>query len=69
MEYDVQFICCFCKITDTERKCIMRKHRQNHFMSDSMEPLAKKRSLENKKNIQLWVLQIRKNYFPDAVRN
>ena len=48
MEYDVQFICCSCKITDTERKCIIRKHRQNH-MYDSMEPLAKKRFLENKK--------------------
>ena len=32
MEYDVQFICCFCKITDTERKCIMRKHKQNHVL-------------------------------------
>lgn len=52
MEYDVQFICCFCKITDTERKCIMRKHRQNH-MSDSMEPLAKKRFLENKKKFSI----------------
>ena len=41
MEYDVQFICCSCKITDTERKSIMRKHRQNHRY-DSMEPLAKK---------------------------
>ena len=50
MEYDVQFIC-FCKITDTERKCIMRKHRQNH-MSDSMEPLAKKKFLETKKKKQ-----------------
>ena len=50
MEYDVHVICCFCKITDTERKCIMRKHRQNH-MSDSMEPLAKKRFLENKKKV------------------
>ena len=52
MEYDVQFICCFCKITDTERKCIMRKHRQN-YMSDSMEPLAKKRFLENKKRYSI----------------
>ena len=62
------FVVLNCKITDTERKCIMRKHGQNH-MSDSMEPLAKKRFLENKKSIQLWVLQIRKNHFPNAVRN
>ena len=48
MEYDVQFICYLCKITGTERKCIMRKHRQNHLY-DSIEPLAKKRFLENKK--------------------
>ena len=46
MEYDVQFIGCSCKITDTERKCT-RKHRQNH-MYDSMESLSKKRFLENK---------------------
>ena len=57
MEYDVQFICCSCKITDTERKCIIRKHRQNH-MYDSMAPLAKKRFLENKKSIQLWTLSM-----------
>ena len=40
MEY-VQFICCSCKITDTERKRIMRKHRKTH-MYDRMEPVAKK---------------------------
>ena len=50
MGYDVQFICSSCKITDTERKWIMRKHRQNH-MYDSMKPLAKKRFLGNKKKV------------------
>ena len=28
MEYDVQFICCSCKITEIERKHIMRKQTQ-----------------------------------------
>ena len=28
MEYDIQFICCSCKITEIERKHIMRKHRK-----------------------------------------
>ena len=46
------FVVLNCKITDTERKCIMRKHGQNH-MSDSMEPLAKKRFLENKKKYSI----------------
>ena len=39
MEYDIQFICCSCKITEIERKHIMRKHRKKH-MNDSMEPVA-----------------------------
>ena len=39
MEYDIQFICCSCKITEIERKHIMRKHRKKH-MYDSMEPVA-----------------------------
>ena len=69
MEYDVQFICCFCKIMDTERKCIKRKHRQNH-MSDNMEPLAKKKvSKKEKKVFNYGCYKKRKNYFPDAVKN
>ena len=32
MEYDIPFICCSCKITEIERKCIMRKHRKNIYM-------------------------------------
>ena len=39
MEYDIQFICCSCKITEIERKHIMRKHRKKHKY-DSMEPIA-----------------------------
>ena len=46
MEYDIQFICCSCKITEIERKHIMRKHRKKHVY-DSMEPVAKKRFLED----------------------
>ena len=69
MEYDIQFICCSCKITEIERKHIMGKHRRKN-MYDSMEPVAKKRFLEGiKKNIQLWMLERRKNYFPNPMRN
>ena len=32
MEYDIQFICCACKITEIGRKR-MRKHRKNIFMT------------------------------------
>ena len=38
-EYDIQFICCSSKITEIERKHIMRKHRKK-YMYDSMEPVA-----------------------------
>ena len=44
MEYDTQFTCCSCRITEIERKCILRKHRKN--MYNSMEPVASKRFLE-----------------------
>ena len=47
MEYDVQFICCSCKITDTERKSIMRKHRQDHIWQHGTS--CQKRFLENTK--------------------
>ena len=43
MEYDIQFICCSCKITEIERKHIMRKHRKKKHMYDSMEPVVKKK--------------------------
>ena len=39
MKYDIQFICCSSKITEIERKHIMRKHRKKHTY-DSMEPIA-----------------------------
>ena len=69
MEYDIQFIFFSCKITEIERKHIMRKHRTRH-MYYSMEPVAKKKFLEDiKENIQLWMLKRRKNYFPNPVRN
>ena len=31
MEYNVLSICCLCKITEIERKCIIRKHRIKHM--------------------------------------
>ena len=40
MEYDIQFICCSCKITEIERKRILRKHRKKNHMYDSMEPVT-----------------------------
>ena len=46
MEYDKQFICCSCKITETERQCIIGKHRKIHTY-DRMEPAAKRRFLED----------------------
>ena len=46
MKYDIQFIFFSCKITEIERKHIMRKHRKKH-MYDSMEPVAKKKFLED----------------------
>ena len=68
-EYDIQFISCSSKITEIERKHITRKHRKK-YMYDSMEPVAKKRFLEDiKENTQLWMLERRKNYFPDPMRN
>ena len=33
MEYDKQLLCCSCKITEIERKHIMRKHRKNICMT------------------------------------
>ena len=29
MEYDIKFICCSCKITESERKHIIGEHRKN----------------------------------------
>ena len=30
MEYDIPFICCLCKITEIERKRIMRKQKKTY---------------------------------------
>ena len=46
MEYDIQFICCSYKITEIEKKHIMRKRRKKHLYN-SMEPVAKERFLED----------------------
>ena len=46
MEYDIQFICCSYKITEIERKHIIREHRKKD-MYDSMEPVARKRFLKD----------------------
>ena len=32
MEYDIQFICCSYKITEIERKHIIREHRKKDIM-------------------------------------
>ena len=45
-EYDIQFICFSCKITEIERKRIVRQHRKKH-MYDSMEPVVQKRFQED----------------------
>ena len=66
MEYDIQFICCSCKITEIERKH-MRKHRQKN-MYDSKEPVAKKRFMEDIKR-KYSTMDARKNYFPNPMRN
>ena len=46
MEYDIQFICCSCKITEIERKHIMRKHRKKQCMT-AWNLLPKKSFLED----------------------
>ena len=39
-------------------------------MYDSMEPVSKKRFLEDiKRNIQLWMLERRKDYFLNSMGN
>ena len=70
MEYDIQFICCSCKITEIERKHIMRKHRKKNICMTAWNLLPKKGFWKTlKENIQLWMLKRRKNYFPNAMRN
>ena len=45
IEYDIQFICCSCEISEKEVKNMVRKHRKKH-VTDGMEPVAKKRFVE-----------------------
>ena len=45
MEYDIQPICCSCKITEIEGN-ISRENRGKN-MYDSIEPVAKERFLED----------------------
>ena len=42
MEYDTQFICCSSKITEIERKHIMRKHRKKNICRTVWNLLPKK---------------------------
>ena len=70
MEYDIQFICCSCKITEIERKHIMRKQKKKNICMTAWNLLPKKGFWKTlKENIQLWMLKRRKNYFPNAMRN
>ena len=45
IEYDIQFICCSCEISEKEGKNMVRKHRKKH-VTDGMELVAKKRFVE-----------------------
>jgi len=46
VEFNIQLIKCSSKLTENERKCLMRKHRRKHYY-DKMEPLAKKKFLQD----------------------
>ena len=53
------------KETHHEKTEAKKKH-----MYDSMEPVSKKRFLEDiKRNIQLWMLERRKDYFLNSMGN
>ena len=55
-EYDIQFICCSCEISENERKNMVIKHRKKHLYG----------SKRFKRGIQQWILQKRKNYLANA---
>ena len=55
-EYDIQFICCSCEISEIERKNMVRKHRKKHLYD----------SKRFKRGIQQWIQQKRKNYLANA---
>ena len=67
-EYDIQFICCSSKITEIERKHIMRKHRKK-YVYDSMEPVAKKRFLEDIKRKYLTIDARKRKEFLNPMTN
>ena len=46
MEYDKQFICCSCKITETERQCIIG-NTEKYIRMTEWNLLLKKRFLED----------------------
>ena len=70
MEYDIQFSCCSCKITEIEGNTSWENRNKKKHMYDSMEPVSKKRFLEDiKRNIQLWMLERRKDYFLNSMGN
>ena len=68
MEYGIQLICCSCKITEIERKHIMRNHRKKN-MYDSMEPVAKKRFLEDIKRKYLAIDARKRKEFLNPMTN
>ena len=55
-EYDIQFICCSCEISENERKNMVIKHRKKHLYG----------SKRFKRGIQQCILQKRKNYLANA---
>ena len=73
MEYDIQFICCSCKITEIERKHIMRKRRKKN-MHDSMGPVMdarKKKELlsrPNEKLVKARSVELLTNLFKRKIR-
>ena len=50
IEYDIQFICCSCEISENERKNMVRKHRKKHLYD----------SKRFKRGIQQWIQQKKK---------
>ena len=47
VNYEIQFLACSSKLTNCERKRIMKNHRQN-YINDFIEPALKKQKLETK---------------------
>ena len=69
VEFNIQFVKCSSKLTENERKCLMRKHRRKHYY-DKIEPLAKKsffRIINN--DTQKWIQKRRKKDFLSKKKN